>query len=1474
MDRTSDNVSDFRIFHARIGALSDDHPFALSELFGKRKELKTVLFLKDLGWIEHHRDGMNHTKGDAIDLYSSDEVNLTAEMIWNVSRYFSVNPNTWFTDIDTELWDSPDDNNKAPDHLNVSYTIRTCIPEDRVVVKAILYNNLWYKPEWEKYIISSNDDVTHFINFTLPALVPFGYYNLYVYLFNSTGEVDNYNFCLFKNIHHPERDELFANDSYHEIDVYLGGCNDMSNPANQPSSSSQNINAGTSYTFSTSSTDPNSDQIYYQFDWGANSQENDYSQWYGPYNSGASCEIPHTWTTTGEKQVRVRSRDKWFSPNGWSNWSNPLNITVDPGCVISIDRDTVLVNQQLDITGINYGFANVNWNWSYGNGNTSTDQENTHQIYDTVGSYTINLTLNNDSSNVSYETVVNVVNISSFYTANAEFVRLNENIYFTDLSAGLNPVTNWTWDFSDGNISYEQNPLHAYAADGLYNVTLNVTDGGNISNYKRVICVDSVSPFPVTAFYSTEISPGRTVPSSVYVPPVGYGSNITINADFFDYSSGIDSAKFNVTYPTGDGGNFTMVQNSSNQYDYEYIFDDIWQIGDYIYSTWTEDKANNINQSINYLFSVEHLFGYTHQGSMNQSVEDRISGSVFKMNANGTADSVSAFIQTNLSTPPKTKCILYRANDSKLIGTTEEKTPNTGDYPGWVVFNFTGTKPNLINNTEYILSCWSNDTCYLYYDNTTDVKGWYRNLTYTSSSPDPANWTDNESRMYSIYCDYTAVPKILEVSHSPNTTIGLGSDIVPSVLLDGFGNDFESVYMNITYPDDTFWNFSLEDVGNDTFENIFLDNWIVGQYNYSIWAVDKFGTVCNSTGYSYNVSANATISICTLKDEYSSDEDINLTDPPGSSHKIGYELLDDGDVLHIWNRFDSYYFNTSSGIQLTNHYDEYWSHNVLMLGYYNNDQWNLIYRTDELSGFNKKIETDNDTYINTTLWKDLTYKGYDFRLAIRYYLGADDNELTVIPYIKNIDNEDIPYNLGFGWEMKDIQINMTSEGDYISINNTIYYLNETLDMSYTDLPESEFYLLENITNSSTKSLYLKWDNSLNYKLRVKSRDGQYNAPVTLFVRIGTLDSNQEKYTKMYWYDASEVTYYFNSYDNIVKWSSNPGYMVDNITSNYASTTTNQDLELCTGNTCPGKDLGTISKVEIRCYGKYSGAGTIGPDIILRPSWPGDPHIFTPATTGAWSSWFDITDDTGAPDPWTWNDVNTLDVDVEAVIPGLFTVYCSKVELRISYSLNNPPGISNPYPPDSSTGIAISPVLNITVSDPEGDNMTLTWLSNSSGSWHVFGTNTSVSNGTYHQTMSNASENAKWWYWKVNVSDGTDYNESNVYKFFTGYQSKIENKGSTNITGFLSIQIHYYNENSQNWTLVYEPVNDTGGLTIDPGEEIGLDNYFNGRINTTCLADIGNGTYRVYVAFRDIIYVPLVMDDDTELIATYEFTVTF
>jgi hypothetical protein len=75
------------------------------------------------------------------------------------------------------------------------------------------------------------------------------------------------------------------------------------------------------YTYSTSTTDPDGDQVYYLWDWGDGSQ----SSWLGPYNSGATVNASHTWTVKGSYSIKVKAKD---THGAESNWSDPLPITM------------------------------------------------------------------------------------------------------------------------------------------------------------------------------------------------------------------------------------------------------------------------------------------------------------------------------------------------------------------------------------------------------------------------------------------------------------------------------------------------------------------------------------------------------------------------------------------------------------------------------------------------------------------------------------------------------------------------------------------------------------------------------------------------------------------------------------------------------------------------------------------------------------------------------------------------------------------------------------------------------------------------------------------------------------------------------------------------------------------------------------------------------------------------------------------
>jgi ribosomal protein S27E len=71
---------------------------------------------------------------------------------------------------------------------------------------------------------------------------------------------------------------------------------------------------GTSYEYSTSTTDPNDDQIFFTFDWGdGTTSETDY------VNSQVQVLESHSWQNSGNYHVKIKATDVHGATSGWSN---------------------------------------------------------------------------------------------------------------------------------------------------------------------------------------------------------------------------------------------------------------------------------------------------------------------------------------------------------------------------------------------------------------------------------------------------------------------------------------------------------------------------------------------------------------------------------------------------------------------------------------------------------------------------------------------------------------------------------------------------------------------------------------------------------------------------------------------------------------------------------------------------------------------------------------------------------------------------------------------------------------------------------------------------------------------------------------------------------------------------------------------------------------------------------------------------
>ena len=78
---------------------------------------------------------------------------------------------------------------------------------------------------------------------------------------------------------------------------------------------------GNTYTYTTQTTDPNGDQLYYMWDWG----DGNTSGWLGPYPSGQIASAAYAWSLCGTCQVKVKAKDIYGAE---SNWSTPLPVNM------------------------------------------------------------------------------------------------------------------------------------------------------------------------------------------------------------------------------------------------------------------------------------------------------------------------------------------------------------------------------------------------------------------------------------------------------------------------------------------------------------------------------------------------------------------------------------------------------------------------------------------------------------------------------------------------------------------------------------------------------------------------------------------------------------------------------------------------------------------------------------------------------------------------------------------------------------------------------------------------------------------------------------------------------------------------------------------------------------------------------------------------------------------------------------------
>jgi len=111
---------------------------------------------------------------------------------------------------------------------------------------------------------------------------------------------------------------------------------------------------GVNYAFTTSTTDPDGDQVYYKWDWG-----NNISDWLGPYTSGQSVATTHKWLDVGDYQIKVQAKDSNDLESAWSD-TITIHIIVGPQIEIGAISGGLKITAEIKNTGV-VNATQVNW---------------------------------------------------------------------------------------------------------------------------------------------------------------------------------------------------------------------------------------------------------------------------------------------------------------------------------------------------------------------------------------------------------------------------------------------------------------------------------------------------------------------------------------------------------------------------------------------------------------------------------------------------------------------------------------------------------------------------------------------------------------------------------------------------------------------------------------------------------------------------------------------------------------------------------------------------------------------------------------------------------------------------------------------------------------------------------------------------------------------------------------------------------
>jgi PKD repeat protein len=221
-----------------------------------------------------------------------------------------------------------------------------------------------------------------------------------------------------------------------------------------------------------------------------------------------SASAQYTWFENGDYPVRGKIQDK---DGGYTEYVTVVTVNdMAPTAVFAWIPEAQAEGSPVDFIDASASYPDdiVAWSWDFDGQDSSTEQNPSFTFMDD-GIYDVTLTVtDHDGSTDTFSDTVTVINVAPTVDAGADQT-VNEGSLVTFAGSFTDPGTadthTYEWDFGDGSpTATTLAASHIYADDGIYTVTLTVTDDdGGVGTDTLTVTVMNVAPTVVAGLDQT-----------------------------------------------------------------------------------------------------------------------------------------------------------------------------------------------------------------------------------------------------------------------------------------------------------------------------------------------------------------------------------------------------------------------------------------------------------------------------------------------------------------------------------------------------------------------------------------------------------------------------------------------------------------------------------------------------------------------------------------------------------------------------------------------------------------------------------------------------------------------------------------------------------------------------------------------------------------------------------------------------------